>query len=80
MSDEALRFVVADAYTRYLRRGVDPGGRDYWVHKIQAGTREETIVAEILGFRRVLPQGPTGLTDRALVSRSGQGPGPGSER
>ncbi|HWJ63743.1 MAG TPA: DUF4214 domain-containing protein [Acidimicrobiales bacterium] len=57
-SDEAVRPIVAAAYSNYLNRTPDPSGWTYWTKKIQGGLREERVEAMVLGsnefWRRTL--------------------------
>lgn len=43
------RHLVAELYPRYLRRSVDPTGSQTYVNLLQAGARDEQIIADIVG-------------------------------
>ena len=47
-SDEHLTTVVDGYYQLLLHRGIDPTGRKTWVSAIQAGARDEAIIAAIV--------------------------------
>ena len=48
-SPEAARVLVQGFYTRFLHRAADPSGLNAWVAQLQSGTRDEVVIAGIVG-------------------------------
>jgi hypothetical protein len=48
-SSEHLASTVDGYYEHFLSRGVDASGQSYWVNQLQHGSRDELIVALIIG-------------------------------
>lgn len=56
LSTEHLRPLVEGCYRSLLRRPSDPGGRDGWVRALQGGTRQEQLVAGLVGSEEYFSQ------------------------
>ena len=65
-SYEHLATTVNGYYQHFLGRNADPGGQDYWARQLLAGSRDELIVALIIGsdeyFNRTTPPPPPTTT------------------
>jgi hypothetical protein len=71
-SGEHLQTTVDGYYTKFLGRHLDPSGQAYWVGQLQAGARDELIIALIIGsdeyYVRATGAPPTTTTTTATTT------------